>query len=403
MTLNTTMNERLGLPADTLVIDTDTHLTEPRDLWTSRAPARYVDRVPRVEVVDGRNTWVFDGAVVGAAGSSAVIDSKGEKHLGMSFVGMSYDEVQPAAFDARARVELMDELGIWAQIVYPNTFGFGGQKFIDMPDADLRLLTVQIYNDASAEMQEASGDRLFGMAIMPWWDIDASVAEIRRCHAMGVRGVNCGTGPHVHGLPDLSQPEWDPMWDVCAELAMPVNFHIGASADTLSWFGTSPWPSHDEDTKLAIGSAMMYLSNASVMANLIFGGVLERHPEVQFVSVESGVGWIPFFLQSLDYQQQQSTPGTYGTRFSLTPTEYFQRQMHACFWFEEAGVAEAIAALGDTRVMFETDYPHPTCLYPDSLGVAETAVRSLPEQTRRRVMAENATNLYRVPVPSVAP
>jgi predicted TIM-barrel fold metal-dependent hydrolase len=403
MTLNTTMNDRLGLPAETLVIDTDTHLTEPRDLWTSRAPARYAERVPRVEVVDGRNTWVFDGAVVGAAGSSAVIDREGNKILGLAFAGMSYDEIQPAAFDVGARVALMDELGIWAQIVYPNTFGFGGQKFIEMPDAELRLCTVQIYNDASAEMQEASGERLFGMAIMPWWDVEASVAEIRRCHAMGIRGVNCGTGPHVHGLPDLSQPAWDPMWDVCAELSMPVNFHIGASADTLSWFGTSPWPSHDDDTKLAIGSAMMYLSNASVMANLIFGGVLERHPEVQFVSVESGVGWIPFFLQSLDYQQVQSTPGTYGTRFSLTPTEYFQRQMHACFWFEEAGVAEAVAVLGDTHVMFETDYPHPTCLYPDSLGVAEAAVRSLPEGTRRRVMSENATRLYRLPVPAVAP
>jgi predicted TIM-barrel fold metal-dependent hydrolase len=399
MSSTLTINERLGLPAELPIIDVDTHLTEPRDLWTSRAPARFADRVPRVEQIDGRNTWVFDGTVVGAAGSSAVIDRDGNKHLGLSFAGMSYDEIQEAAFDTQARLRLMDDLGIWAQIVYPNTFGFGGQKFADLPDEELRLLTVQLFNDASAEMQEVSGQRLFGMIIMPWWDVDLSVAEIRRCHAMGLRGVNCGTGPHVLGLPDLSEPHWDPLWEVCGELELPVNFHIGASTDTMSWFGSSPWPSHDWDTKLAIGSAMMYLSNASVMANLIFGGVLERHPTVQFVSVESGIGWIPFFLQSLDYQQVQSTPGTYGTRFSLTPTEYFQRQMHACFWFEEAGVAQAVAALGDTNVMFETDYPHPTCLYPDSVGLAQDAVRSLPEPTRRRVMSDNAARLYRLPVP----
>jgi len=397
--VNETMNERLGLPADVRVIDVDTHLSEPADLWTSRAPARYADRVPRVERIDGANTWVFDGAVIGPAGGSAVIDRAGTKKLGLSFAGMSYDEVHLGAWDADARVAFMDETGVWAQIIYPNTFGFGGQKFIEMPDADLRLLTVQLYNDASAEVQERSGQRLFGMAIMPWWDIDLSVAEIRRCHAMGIRGINCGTGPHLHGLPDLSQPAWDPMWDVCAELAMPVNFHIGASTDTFSWFGSSPWPSHDMDTKLAIGSAMMYLSNASVMANLIFGGVLERHPTVQFVSVESGIGWIPFFLQSLDYQLQQSTPGLHGTRLSLTPTEYFRRQMHACFWFEEAGVPEAVAALGDTNVMFETDFPHPTCLYPDSLGLASEAVRSLPEVSRRRVMSDNAVRLYNLPLP----
>ena len=396
----TTSNSSGDLFADLLVIDADTHLTEPADLWTSRAPARFADRVPRVERIDGRNSWVFDGRVIGMAGSSAIVDRDGNKHLGLSFSHMSYDDIQPAAFETKARVELMDELGIWAQIVYPNTFGFGGQKFIDMLDADLRLVTMQIFNDASAEMQEQSGNRLFGMAVMPWWDIEASVAEIRRSHAMGLRGVNCGTGPHLHGLPDLSQPHWDPMWEVCAELSMPVNFHIGASTDTMSWFGSSPWPSHDSDSKLAIGSAMMYLSNASVMANLIFGGVLERHPAVQFVSVESGIGWIPFFLQSLDYQQRQSTPGTYGSKFSLTPTEYFQRQMHACFWFEQQGVLDAIATLGDTNVMFETDYPHPTCLYPDGLEVAEKAVRALPEVSRRRVMSENAVRLYNIPVPA---
>jgi predicted TIM-barrel fold metal-dependent hydrolase len=293
----------------------------------------------------------------------------------------------------------MDELGIWAQIVYPNTVGFGGQRFLEQQDETLRLLAVELYNDASAEMQERSGNRMFGMAIMPWWDIDLSVAEIRRAHAMGIRGINCGTGPHLLGLPDLSQPEWDPMWDVCAELEMPVNFHIGASADTMGWFGSSPWPSHDMNTKLAIGSAMMYLSNASVMANLIFGGVLERHPTVQFVSVESGVGWIPFFLQSLDYQLQQSTPGVYGTKLSLTPTEYFKRQMHACFWFEDQGVPEAISMLGDTNVMFETDYPHPTCLYPDSLPQTASLMERLPEVTRRRIMSENAIRLYNLPTP----
>ncbi len=393
----TIFNEQLGLPGDTLVIDTDTHLTEPRDLWTSRAPARYADLVPRVETVNGRESWVFDGKIVSGAGGAAAIGRDGEKLYGMSFMRLGYDAIHQGAWDLAERLRVMDAMGIWAQIVYPNTFGFGGQRFYEVNDEALRILAVQLFNDHSAEMQEFSGQRMFGMAILPWWDVDASVAEIRRCHAMGIRGVNSGTGPHMSGMPDLGESYWDPMWDVCAELSMPVNFHIGASTDTMSWFGTSPWPSHDMDHKLAVGSAMMYLSNASVMGNLIFSGVLERHPEVQFVSVESGIGWIPFFLQSLDYQRIQSTPGN---TLSLTPTEYFKRQMHGCFWFEDAGVPEAIAALGDTNVMFETDYPHPTCLYPDSLATASPVINRLPEQTRRRVMSENAIRLYNLPVPA---
>ena len=89
---------------------------------------------------------------------------------------------------------------------------------------------------------------------------------------------------------------------------MPVNFHIGASDTSMSWFGTSPWPGLDEDRKIAIGSAMMYLSNARIIANLMFSGVLERFPTVKFVSVESGIGWMPFFLESLDYQLYETAP-----------------------------------------------------------------------------------------------
>ncbi len=398
MTTTASFHDLLGVPADLPVVDVDTHRTETPDLWTSRAPARYADRLPRVEEIDGTPQWIFDGAPVGIYSPSSVVDEDGGKMLGLSFAGRTLEQVHAGSYDVAARLALMDAMGIRAQIVYPNAFGFGGQLFVQAADPELRLLAVQIFNDANAEMQEQSGERLFGMAIVPWWDVEASVAEIARCAAMGMRGVNLGTGPHLHGLPDLSEPAWDPLWEACAEHALPVNFHIGASGDTMSWFGTSPWPSHDAEHKLAIGSAMMYLSNASVMANLIFGGVLERHPDVQFVSVESGIGWIPFFLHSLDYQLEQSTPGRLGTKFSLTPSEYFRRQMHACFWFEERGVAEAVAALGDTNVLFETDYPHPTCLYPDSLTTAADAIRSLPEVSRRRVLSDNAVRLYRLPL-----
>ncbi|MFN8028468.1 MAG: amidohydrolase family protein [Acidimicrobiia bacterium] len=396
------LNDVLGIDADAPVIDVDTHLTEPPTLWTDHAPAKYRDRVPHVEVLDGKECWIFDGDLLGRAGSSSAVDVDGNKKYGLSFIEDGYPEISAAAWQIDARLAHMDEHGIHAAIVYPNTVGFGGQKFMDCKDEELRLVTIQAYNDYSAAMQEESGQRLFGIAITPWWDLDLTIKELHRCAAMGIRGVNLGTGPHLHGMADLGERFWDPLWETVAELELPVNFHIGASSDTMSWFGSSPWPSHDMDTKLGIGSAMMYLSNASVMANLIFSGVCERHPDVQFVSVESGVGWIPFFLQSLDYQQVQSMPGTLGTKFSLTPTEYFQRQMYGCFWFEDAGLASAVAALGDDRVMFETDFPHPTCLYPDSANLAGTALSQLAPESRRKVMSDNAMGLYRIPAPVTA-
>ena len=95
---------------------------------------------------------------------------------------------------------------------------------------------------------------------------------------MGLKGVNTNADPQNEGLPDLGDPHWDPMWEACADLGLPLNFHIGASIQQSTYFGTTPWPSHGDDEKLALGSAMMYLGNARILSNLIYSGILERHP-----------------------------------------------------------------------------------------------------------------------------
>ena len=123
--------EVLGLEPDVLIVDVDTHLTEPADLWSSRAPSKYADRLPRVEESNGRLVWMFDGVEMGIAGGSSVIDRDGGKHLGMSFMGLGYEGIHQGAWRVEPRLEYMDEHGVWAQIVYPNTVGFGGQRFVD--------------------------------------------------------------------------------------------------------------------------------------------------------------------------------------------------------------------------------------------------------------------------------
>jgi uncharacterized protein len=389
------------LVAGLRVVDADTHLTEPHDLWTSRAPAAWVDRVPQVRDVDGTPSWTVDGVVLGRAGASSVVRRDGSKSRGSEFIEWPFDEAHLGAHQLEARLAVMDDLGIWAHIVYPNAVGFGGQRFAEVSDPELRLLCATLFNDAMAELQDASHDRLFPMGIVPWWDIDAAVAEVQRIHQLGLHGVNTNADPQNQGLPDLGERHWDPFWEACADLRMPVNFHIGASVSAMSWFGSTPWPSQGPNQKLAIGSAMMYLSNAAVIANLIVSGVLERHPTLQVVSVESGIGWIPFFLQALDHQIRETVPEAADT-LSLTPTEYFQRQIHGCFWFERHGLAEAIAVIGEDHVMFETDFPHPTCLYPDSLVEATPALATLSPAVRAKVLSTNAIELYHLPIDGTA-
>jgi predicted TIM-barrel fold metal-dependent hydrolase len=293
----------------------------------------------------------------------------------------------------------MDEIGVWAQIVYPNIAGFSGHKFAEISDPELKRLCAVLFNDAMAEMQAASDNRLFPMALLPWWDIDASVEEAHRAAGMGLRGVNLTSDPQHGGAPDLGSRDWDPLWEVCADLRLPVNFHIGSAQTSLSWFGDSPWPSIGVDQKFAIGASMMYLTNARVIANVIISGLLERHPRLKVVSVESGIGWIPFVLEALTHQLSETSPGALDF-LSLSPLEYFRRQMYACYWFEKNDVSHALELLGPENILFETDFPHPTCLYPDSMALAAPGLAQLSESGRRKVLHDNAAALYNVPSPA---
>jgi predicted TIM-barrel fold metal-dependent hydrolase len=381
------------------VIDADTHLTEPHDLWTRNAPAAMRDRVPQVHEIDGTQMWTVDGITLGRASASSVVHRDGTRSRGTSFISWTFDDAHPAAYDPIERLRVMDEVGVWAQIIYPNAAGFGGQRFGSITDPVLKNLCATLYNDAMLELQEQGKGQLYPMALLPWWDVQASVAEAERAAAMGLRGVNMTSDPQQGGAPDLADRAWDPLWEVCTGAGLPVNFHIGASETSLSWFGSSPWPSQPANQKLAIGSAMMYLTNARVIANLIFSGLLERHPDIRFVSVESGIGWIPFILEALTHQQGE-LPAEALDYMTLSPLEYFQRNMYACFWFEQRDVAHTLDLIGADNILFETDFPHPTCLYPDSMAAAAPGLDALSEEVRRKVLQDNAAGLYRIPLPT---
>ncbi len=283
-----------------LIVDSDTHLTEPWDLWTSRAPAAYLDRVPQVRGVEGKLRWVVDDQTLGPAGAVCVVDPTGRKHLGSEYAfRQQVQDVHPGASQVTPRLALMDEQGIWAQLVYPNTVGFGGQQLGKVADLQLRNVCAEIYNNAMAELQVESNDRLFPMAVMPWWDVESCVREIARVKELGLVGVNITPDPQEFGLPDLSTDYWTPLFSALEDYDLPLNFHIGASATQSNYAGTAPWPTRDADEKLALGSAMIFLSNGRVIANIIFGGILERHPRLRVASVESGVGWLPFSYRLL--------------------------------------------------------------------------------------------------------
>jgi predicted TIM-barrel fold metal-dependent hydrolase len=375
------------------VIDADTHITEVHDLWTSRASAKYRDRVPQVKEVNGELAWYIDGTQrMGPAMTACCIRKDGTKSFGFELTKMKIGDVYEGAFDMKARVAFMDEAGISAQIAYPNLLGFGNQKSMGV-DPDLRLVTTQIFNDASAEIQQASGERVFPMALLPWWDIPASLAEAERCAKMGLRGVNLNSMPEAQGYPVLGDAHWTPLWELLSDKNLPVNFHIGGGMENTDWYGSGGWPTDDARLKMAFGSSQMPLTNFRILSNIFLSRFLEKFPKLKIVSVESGVTWIPFMLESLEYQMQDQ-----GIKYDIPLFELFQRQVYACTWFDKRLLPESARLLGVDNVLYETDFPHPTCVYPDPLNFIAGAAAGFTPDERAKVFGLNAARLYNIPL-----
>jgi predicted TIM-barrel fold metal-dependent hydrolase len=380
------------------VVDADSHWSEPPDLFTSRAPAKYRDRVPRVEVVDGEHMWIFDGHPVGKAGAGAVIGLDGSKEASaIALETWVNKDVHVGAYDPVERLKVLDRFGIDAQVIFPSTIGLGGQDLGMVDDEQLRRATIEIYNDGMAEIQADSSNRLLPLPLMPAWSVDACVYEAQRVAALGCRGVNMTCDPDDLGAPDLANRAWDPFWEVCADLELPVHFHIGASATAMTFYGRYGWDSHPTGTRLAIGGTMLFIGNARVVVNTILSGMFDRHPALQVVSVESGVGWIPFILETIDYEMAENAPDEL-SKLAKAPSEYFRSNLYATFWFENNRnkLPELIEAVGEDRILFETDFPHPTCLYPDPLPAVEDKMATLSPEVTAKIMGENARRLYKL-------
>jgi predicted TIM-barrel fold metal-dependent hydrolase len=138
---------------------------------------------------------------------------------------------------------------------------------------------------------------------------------------------------------------------------------------------------------------LLFIGNARVVVNIICSGMLDRFPELKIVSVESGSGWIPFILEALEYEMAENAPQL-RAELSLRPSEYFKRQIYATTWFERSDLASMVASVGEDNIMFETDFPHPTCLYPDPLKTAAENMRELSPAVRRKILGDNAAKLY---------
>ncbi len=380
--------------ADVRVIDTDTHVTEPPDLWSSRVPRRYVDDAPHLEVhpETGHHHWRIAGDWKMAVGFYAVAGWPEHPPATPS----ELEEVDPGAWKAPDRLERMDEYGIYAQVLYPNLIGFETRSFMKL-GPELSLVCTQAYNDFISDFASEAPDRLIPITMLPFWDIDAAIVEMRRCAAKGHRGILFANKYEMVGLPSFVDRHWDPIYAAAQDLDLSVNFHVGfsASMDGSAKRMTALLDSFDPRAA-ARGTALGLLSNADSIATIVTSGICDRFPRLKFVSVESGFGFITYLLDSLDWHWKGY--GAYRDS-PLLPSEYFQRQCYGSFWFERQTLP--LLETYPDNFMFETDYPHPTSMSPGPASPAELpkvhigrAFAKVPFDIARKALHDNAAGVY---------
>jgi predicted TIM-barrel fold metal-dependent hydrolase len=394
------------------IIDVDTHVIETPELWTSRLPKKWQKDAPQVDVHP-------DAAIprwrVGDAWLNPVTHMA---HAGWREYAPSVpprlEEADPSTWRPAERLKRMDEYGIAAQVLYPNILGFDTTAFMGHRDQEFAVACVRAYNDfLTEEYYDLAPDRYIPVTVIPFWNLDASVAEIRRCREQGHKGIVVSNKYEQAGLASFVDPVWDPLYAVAQEMDLSINFHVGfASANPniemvkteLSLVRQTQQQLREDPTNREARAKMVrqtipnLMGNAETITALITSDLCERFPNVKFVSVESGFGYLPYLLDAVDWQWQcLGARAAFSGR--LLPSEYFLRQCYGTFWFEKAPLR--LLEQYPDNFMFETDFPHPISLSPGPASPAEEplvhaleAFAGVSDEVVRKAVHGNAARVY---------
>ena len=259
-------------------------------------------------------------------------------------------------------------------------------------DNELAVTIIKIYNDAAAERQEESGQRLFTLAHLPLWDQAEMEAEAKRCLDIGLKGFVLPDTPERLGLPSFLHDYWTPFLEMCEARGAPINFHLNAAIDpnTLTWAG------FEFEQTLSVVATMFSIGNAATLGNWMVSGRLDQYPKLKIGLIESGMGWVPFAVEALEHQFNEMLASKTAL-LKRRPWQYFRDHFHVTYWFETGGPQQLLETIGVDNVLFETDFPHPTSLYP---GVQEHILCTLggyDYEVRKKVLQSNAAKLYNLP------
>ena len=338
---------------DMILVSIDDHLVEPPNIFQAHVPQKYRDQAPHlVRDEHGMDQWVFGEQVMGMVGLNAVV-SWPKEQWGMN--PSSIAEMRPGAYDIHERIRDMNRNGILASMCFPSMAGFSGRTFQEASDKDLSLIMLKAYNDWHIdEWCAAYPGRFLPQSILPLWDMDATIEELRRVAGKGALAVSMPELPHTQGYPSYHSDWWDPFFTAISDLDLVMSLHIGQGLNAINL------PDINFDEYMVLSTQVTVLA----VQDLLWGHALRQFPKLKIAFSEGGIGWLPFLMDRIDrhYQNQRWTGQDFGSKL---PSELLREHSLACFIADPTSL-KLYKEIGIDMIAFEADYPHSDCLWPDA-------------------------------------
>src|SRR3954471_2093044 len=266
-----------GLPAGTEVFSADNHISLADDIFYERAPESMKDRMPRVLAIDG-------GWVLGVDGASVLPPAFLE-------VLTQYDPLPGShTGDIEARLAALESEGVTKELAFPNSI----LALFGWPDREVRELCFRIYNEHMAEVQERSGNRIYCVGLINWWDADGARRTLEELKGLGLKTflMPLSPGKDLDKRPiDYASTAMDGVWEAIEEAGLPVSHHIGES----------PPSTPNEFNAVSVGMLQNVAPFRDAFGKYVLGGILDRHPGLQIGWFEGGINWVPSALQDAQH------------------------------------------------------------------------------------------------------
>ena len=370
-----------------VVIDADGHVCEPVDLWERELPPSMRDRGPRVRYDDGVGTQqvLVEDHVAIPMGLAGLGNAGMHKNQQFGNALVYPDDLNPGGWDAKERLEGMDAEGIDMAVLYCGL----GQSLGGFDDVELAVASHKVWNDWIADWSSVDPERLIGTAVIPPHDPVAAAREVERVDEMGLVAGVIRPNP-VHGVP-LWSPRFDPMYEALAGTGLPLGLH-GAGLFDVDGVSKRMVDLMAMGTHHAL---ILFMDQYLTLAGLVYGGVFERHPDLQVLVLECGGGWIAHWMDRFDefleaYDWALSAP------LSLTPSEYFRRNCVISFDPGERTMGAMADLAGEDNLIWASDFPHSDAKYPGVVDELMERVEDLPSEQQRKIVGANAARIYRI-------